>query len=55
MKKKRRKRKAHNPKGKSAPPFPKELKLRMVPLYLEEGYQASLLSREFKVSVLLKF
>ena len=50
MKKKRTKRKAKNLTGKSAPPFPKEFKLRVVQLYLEEGYRASLLSKEFKVS-----
>jgi transposase-like protein len=46
----KKKRKARNPKGKTAPPFPKEFKLRVVQLYLEEGYRASLLSQEFKVS-----
>ena len=50
MRKKLTKRKAKNPTGKSAPPFPKEFKLRVVQLYLEEGYQASHLSKEFKVS-----
>jgi transposase-like protein len=43
MKKKRTKRKATNPTGKTSPPFPKEFKLRVVRLYLEEGYQASLI------------
>jgi len=50
MKKKRTKRKAKNPTGKTSAPFPKEFKLRVVQLYLEEGYQASLISKEFKVS-----
>jgi len=50
MKKKRTKRKAKNPTGKTSPPFSKEFKLRVVQLYLEEGYQAALLSKEFKVS-----
>ena len=50
MKKKRTKRKATNPTGKTSPPYPKEFKLRVVRLYLEEGYQASLIAKEFKVS-----
>jgi transposase InsO family protein len=50
MKKKRTKRKATNPTGKTSPPFPKEFKLRVVRLYLEEGYQATLIAKEFKVS-----
>ncbi len=36
----RKKQKARNPKGKTAPTFPKEFKLRVVQLYLEEGYSS---------------
>jgi len=40
MKKKRKRRRAHNPAGKTAPPFPIGFKLRAVRLYLEEGLES---------------
>ena len=37
-------------RGRTAPPFPFEFRLRMVRLYLEEGYSAELLAKEFGIS-----
>ena len=50
MKQRRKKRRATNPTGKTAPPYPAQFKLRPVRLHLEEGYKATLLAQEFKVS-----
>ena len=36
-----------NKKGRTAPPYPAEFRLRIVRLYLEEGYSAPLLAQEF--------
>ena len=37
-------------RGRTAPPYPFEFRQRVVRLYLEEGYEASLLAKEFNIS-----
>ena len=36
--------------GRTALPYPFEFRQRLVRLYLEEGYEASLLAQEFNIS-----
>lgn len=37
-------------RGRTGPPYPFEFRLKVVRLYLEEGYDASLLAQEFNIS-----
>jgi len=50
MRKKRKRKSGGNPKGKSAPPYPFEFKLKLVRLYLEDNYSVPMLAQEFGVS-----
>jgi transposase InsO family protein len=50
MRKKRKRKPGGNPKGKSAPPYPFEFKLKLVRLHLEDGYGVPMLAQEFGVS-----
>jgi transposase InsO family protein len=50
MKKKRKRKRSCNPTGKSAPPYPFEFKLKLVRLYLEDGYGVAMLAQAFGVS-----
>ncbi len=50
MKKRSKQKRGTNPKGKSAPPYPLEFRLKLVRLHLEDGYAVAMLSQEFGVS-----
>jgi transposase-like protein len=50
MRKRLKRKSGGNPKGKSAPPYPFEFKLKQVRLHLEDGYAVAMLSQEFGVS-----
>jgi transposase-like protein len=50
MRKKRKRKSGGNPKGKSAPPYPFEFKLKLVRLYLKDNYSVPMLAQEFGVS-----
>jgi hypothetical protein len=52
MRKKRKRKPGGNPKGKSAPPYPFEFKLKLVRLHLEDGYGVPMLAQEFGVSAM---
>ena len=49
MRKKRKRKSGGNPKGKSAPHYPFEFKLKLVRLHLEDGYGVPMLAQEFGV------
>lgn len=50
MKKKRKASGRGKRKHRTAPAYPPEFRLKVVRLYLEEGYKTSLLAQEFGVS-----
>jgi transposase-like protein len=50
MKKKKKKRSAGGKKGSRVWAYPTEFRLKVVRLFLEEGYSASLLAEQFGIS-----